>query len=247
MTSAKRSPGLAVRARNVLLVLAALRGILGLVAVPLVPVLYRDHFALLVLLRPTKEILLAGGFLVRQGEANVAQIVLAAAPLALLGVWLFYALGRSFADELQSGEGLPPKAERLLPRERIQDLCRILDRKGRRVVVAGRLAAFPSSLLGAAAGASQMAPGRFLPADGAGAALSLVEVIGAGYVLGQAYKSAGPWLTGLGVAVLFGLLIMLGRWLRREDQRRNHANRESGEGGDSGESDSSQDREAQPS
>lgn len=218
--STKRNAAQASKARNALLVLAAVRGVLGIVALPLVPVLYRDHFALLVLLRPTKEILLAGGFLVRQGEANLVHIVLAALPLALFGVWLFYGLGRSFAAEIQSGKGLPPKAERILPRGRIQDLCRILDRKGRGLVVAGRLAAFPSSLLGAAAGSSRMPPGRFLPADGLGAALSLAEVIGAGYVLGQAYKSAGAWLTAVGVVVLFGLLFMVGRWLRRENQRR---------------------------
>ena len=66
------------------------------------------------------------------------------------------------------------------------------------------------------AGFRAMAPARFLPADGIGFALSLGEVIGAGYALGAAYKRAGPWLTGAGVAVLLGLLVVFGRWLRRE-------------------------------
>ena len=205
--------------------IAALRAVLAIVAIPLVPVLYKDHFVVLVLLRPTKEVLLAGGFFVREGDAELLAIVAAAIPLALFGVWLFYALGRSYEDELHSETGLPRWAQRLLPPDRIENLSRVLDKKGRGVVVAGRVAAFPSSLLGAAAGASGMASVRFLPADGLGFALSLAEVIGAGYVLGEAYKKAGPWVTAVGVAVLFGLLILLGRWLRREGKRGKAENR----------------------
>jgi membrane protein DedA with SNARE-associated domain len=207
------------RARTGLLALAAVRGVLSLVALPLAPALYNDHFVFLVLLRPTKEVLLAGGFFVRRGDVSLLPIVVAAVPLMVFGVWLFYALGRAYADEIHTGEGLPPWAGRLLPRDRIQDLCRILDRKGGGVVVAGRLAAFPSSLLAAAAGVSGMEPSKFLPADALGAALSVVEVMVAGYVLGEAYEEAGPWLTGVGVAVLFGLLIVVGRWLKREGRK----------------------------
>ncbi|MFN2503346.1 MAG: DedA family protein [Acidimicrobiales bacterium] len=209
------------KARTALLVLAGLRTVLGIVAIPLVPVLWDDHFVFLVLLRPTKEILLAAGFLFRQGDVSLIAVLVAAVPLAIFGVWLFYGIGRAFADEIQSGKGLPKVAARFLPRDRIQDLCRILDRKGRGVVVAGRLAAFPSSLLGAAAGASRMEPRAFLPADTIGAVLSIAEVIGAGYVLGEAYKRAGPWLTAVGVAILFGILFVVGRWLKREEKRGN--------------------------
>jgi hypothetical protein len=37
----------------------------------------------------------------------------------------------------------------------------------------------------------------------------------AGYALGAAYKRAGPWLTAVGVVVLLGLLVGVGRWLKR--------------------------------
>ena len=207
------------RGRRALLVLAAARGVLSLVAIPLVPALYRDHFIVLVLLRPTKEVLLAGGFFVRRGEVHLLALLLAAIPLALFGVWLLYAVGHAFAGEIKEKDGLPRWARRFLPRDRIERLSRILQKKGRGVIVAGRLAAFPSSLVGAAAGASDMEPRPFLTADALGFALSLAEVIGAGYVLGAAYKRAGPWLTALGVAVLFGLLFVLGRWLRREGKQ----------------------------
>jgi len=38
----------------------------------------------------------------------------------------------------------------------------------------------------------------------------------AGYVFGETYKRAGTWITLAGVALLFGLLFMVGRALRTE-------------------------------
>lgn len=207
------------RRRTVPLVLAALRGALSVIAIPLAPALFRDHFVVLVLLRPTKEVLLAGGFFLREGKVELFEMLLAAIPIAFFGVWLFFWLGRSFADEIQSGKGLPRWAEKILPPERIKTMCRVLERKGRWVIVAGRLAAFPSTVLAAAAGASGMKPATFLPADGLGAVLSVAEVVIAGYALGAAYKEAGPWLTAAGVAMLLGLLVIVGRWLKREGRK----------------------------
>lgn len=206
----------AVRFRTFLLWLAAARAVLGVVAIPLAPFLYREHFALLVLLRPTKEVLLAAGFLIREGDVHPLVVVLAALPLMLGGVWQFFALGRGFADELRSGEGLPKLAQRLLPPERVKKLCGVLDRKGTRLIFLGRLATFPSSLLGTAAGTAGMKTWKFLPADTLGALVGMAEVLVAGYLLGQAYKSAGPWLTGVGVVALLGMLFVLGRSLTRD-------------------------------
>jgi membrane-associated protein len=213
------SPTKTLGGRAVPLVLAGLRGVLNLVAIPLAPALFRDHFVILILLRPTKEVFLAGGFFLRDGRAGLLQMVLAAIPLSIFGVWLFYWLGRSFSDEIQSGEGLPRWATTVLPPERIQALHQVLERKGWGVIVAGRLAAFPSTLLGAAAGVSDMPTCKFLSADGLGGALSMALSIGAGYALGEAYEDAGPWLTGLGVAVLLGVFFLVGRWLKRERER----------------------------
>ena len=207
------------RARVVLLVLAGARTVLGIVAILLAPALFEDHFEILVLLRPTKEVFLAAGFLIREGDVNVVQVVLAAIPLSIWGVWLFYFLGRAWAEEIQSGKGLPKWAAKVLPPERIQSLCGVVERKGGRVVVLGRLAAFPSTLLGAAAGTSGVEARKFLLADGIGGLLAMTEVLVAGFVLGKAYEKAGPWLTVVGVVVLVGLLVALGRWLKRESAR----------------------------
>lgn len=204
------------RFRTPLLWMAGLRTILGIVAIPLAPFLYRDHFAVLVLLRPTKEVLLAGGFLVRQGDVNPVVVVVAATPLSIFGVWLFYGLGRAFSEELTSGEGLPSFVERLLPTKRIEQLCRVLQKKGRPVVFIGRLASFPSTLLGAAAGTSGMAARKFLPTDLAGGLLAIAEVMVAGYLLGEAYKEAGPWLAGVGAVLLIALLVGVGRAIKKQ-------------------------------
>lgn len=194
-----------------LLWLAGARMVLGIVAIPLAPFLYREHFVVLVLLRPTKEVLLAAGFLARRHEVSLPFILVAAVPLAIVGVWHFYVLGRSFAKEIQSGEGLPRLASRLLPTKRINRLAELLARKGRRVIFVGRLASFPSALVGAAAGASDMPSREFLPADLAGGLISIAEVVAAGYLLGVAYKSAGPWIAGVGFVLLVGLLVGIGR------------------------------------
>ena len=212
MTATKQTQRPALR--NALLAVAGIRGVLGIIAIPLAPALYRDHFLVLVLLRPTKEVLLAAGFLARRGETNLIVVLLAAIPLAVLGVWHFFWLGRYFRDDIQKGH-MPSLARRILPPKRINELCQVLRRRGERVVVLGRLAAFPSALMGAAAGASGMKVKPFLVADGVGALLSVAEVITAGYVLGEAYKSAGPWLTALGVVVLFAGLFYIGRLIRR--------------------------------
>ena len=200
--------------RGVLLALAALRGLLAVVAIPLAPALYRDHFVLLVLMRPTKEVLLAGGFLMRADDVEPVAVVAAALPLLVLGVWLFYALGRSFEDEI-ADEKLPGIAGRLLPPHRIRKLREVLGKRGWPVVFLGRLAAFPSTLVAAAAGSSDMPTRRFLPADGAGAVVSMSAAVGAGHLLGQAHKQGGPWLSAAGVAVLVVLAVVVGRRLKR--------------------------------
>jgi membrane protein DedA with SNARE-associated domain len=203
------------RYRPLLLGAAAVRAVLGIVAIPLVPVLYEDHFAWVVLLRPTKEVLLAAGFLIRQGDMSLLTVVAASLPLMVGGVWIMYALGVAYRDELRNAD-LPGIAGRLLPPDRIERLSRALERDGMRLVFLGRLAIFPSTLMAAAAGASDVSPRRFVVADGLGAVVSLVGVLLAGYLLGETYERAGPWLTLAGAAALLVLLFLFGRRLKRE-------------------------------
>ncbi|HJR25011.1 MAG TPA: VTT domain-containing protein [Acidimicrobiales bacterium] len=197
--------------RRALPVLAVLRTGLALAAIPLAPFLYREHPAVLVLLRPTKEVLLFAGYAAHRGDVALATVVLAALPILLGGVWLFYALGREHGTD----RDLPGLLGRLLPRKRVQPLRTAVERNGENVLFLGRLAAMPSSLLAAAAGASGVDVRRFLVVDTAGALTSLALMLGLGWVLDDAYESAGPWLTALGVAAIASVGVIIGRALSR--------------------------------
>lgn len=194
---------------------AAVRAVLGIVAIPFAPALYRDHFVVLVLLRPSKEVLLAAGFLIRDGRVQLFPVLLASIPLTIIGVWNFFLLGQGWAKEINDDD-LPRVTRRVLPPKRIKALTKVLEKKGVPVVLFGRLAAFPSTMIAAAAGASRMDARRFFVGDGVGAIASVAEVLVAGYLFGEAYKEAGTGITVIGVVVFFGLLVAVGRWLSRE-------------------------------
>lgn len=213
----KKSP----EKKKVLLVLAGIRGVLGVAAIFLAKFLYEDNFLLLVLMRPTKEVFLAGAFLAKQGDqpSLLIKVLAAGLPLSIAGVWLSYYLGRLYADEI-TNEKLPGIAGKILPAKRIRKLEKVLEKKGPKLVFLGRLAAFPSSVIGATAGSSDMPSKKFLPADGLGALVAIVEVMSLGYVLGSFFDKDDPvtsWtITGVAVAATFGLLFLLGRYLKRE-------------------------------
>ena len=201
-------------ARKALLGFAALRAVLGIVAIPLAPFLFRDHFLVLVLLRPAKEVFLAGGFLARQGDVNLVLLVLAAIPLSIFGVWHFYLLGRAYTDEINS-ERLSGLAARILTPERIEKIERSLAEKGPKLIFLGRLAVMSSAAVAAAAGAAKMEPRKFFPWDLAGGLASIAYTVAAGWFLGEAYEQAGPWITVAGVVALLGFAFVLGRTLQR--------------------------------
>jgi membrane protein DedA with SNARE-associated domain len=199
-------------APRLFLALAGARGVLFGAALLLAPWLYREHVAALVLLRPTKEVFLFAGFSVRAGHASLPVVFLAALPLLLGGVWVFFGLGRGYADQIEDAD-LPGVAGRILPAERINNLRGALDEHGMRVVFLGRLAAFPSTLMAAAAGSAGVSWKEFLVADTAGALVSLSALLAVGYALGETYDEAGPWVTVAGVVVLAGLAVLIGRTL----------------------------------
>lgn len=209
--------------RAALLGAAAVRAVLAVAAIPLAPFLYREHAAVLVLLRPTKEVLLFAGFTSHRHDVSLPVAVVAAIPILLGGVWLFFGMGRVFGSDLRKHE-LPGLAGRILPRAKLQQLEQAIAREGDKVVFLARLAAMPSSLVAAAAGASGYSTRRFLVVDGAGAVTSLAVMLGLGWLLEDAYESAGPWLTALGVVVLAGIAVVMGRALRR-DEPAPHASR----------------------
>jgi len=207
------------RHRRLLLGLAVTRAALAGIAVLLAPFLYREHAAALVLLRPTKEVLLLAGFLLARGDASLPAVVAAALPLLLGAVWVLFALGRAYADTI-TDEGRTGLDARVLPPKRMRQLVDAVCHRGVTLVVLGRLAAFPSTLVAAAAGAAEIPTRGFLLADAAGALASLAVLLGLGFVLEEAYDEAGPWLTAAGAVVLAAGAVLLGRSLKRAGRRR---------------------------
>lgn len=193
---------------------AVVRAVLAVLAVPLAPFLYREHVAVLVLLRPTKEVLLFAGFAARRHDLTLPVLVVAAVPILVGGVWLFFGLGREYGPSLTEKQ-LPGVAGRLLPRERVRRLQSAIEREGAKVIFIGRLAAMPSSLVAAAAGAAKFDLTRFLIVDVCGALASLALMVGLGWLLEDAYEAAGPWLTALGVAALVGVGVVVARSFSR--------------------------------
>jgi membrane protein DedA with SNARE-associated domain len=212
-SSSDHAPTRTTALRPVLIGIAAARFALSIIAVFLVPWLYRDHVAGLVALRPTKEVLLFAGYQVRNGNVFWPVVAVAAIPMLIVSVWVFYALGKSYRDDLDDAD-LPGVAGRLLPRDRITDLRETVGAQGWSFVFLGRLAVMPSTLVAAAAGTSDMSTRTFVLADTAGAVVSAAMLITAGVLLGQTYENAGPWFTVLGAALMVGLLVLLGRRLR---------------------------------
>ena len=202
--------------RAPLVVLAVARLALGVIAIPLVPVLFKEHFLWLVLMRPTKELFLAGGFLVRRGDINLLLLILASIPLSIFGAWLFYLLGRSYEKEIDNGN-VPDLVGRILKPERVRKFEKILDRKGVKLIFLGRIAVMSSAGVAAAAGAARLAPRKFFPVDFAGGMVSIAYTVAAGYFLGEAYERAGPWITGLGVIAFMAFAYILGRALTDDD------------------------------
>lgn len=211
--TSKSNTSIDSRTSGIFVGLAVVRTIVSAVAIPLAPILIKSHPLVLVALRPTKEVLLIAGFFIRRGSLSAHGVVLAALPLLVGGVWLFFALGRVVGPLDKIDNRIVKK---LLPSDKVKDLQKILKRKGERLVFIGRLAAFPSSLLAAAAGSGKTKWRKFAIADGLGALASIVEIVGLGYLLGFAYKKAGPIVTVIGLVALVAGAVWLGRALKRE-------------------------------
>src|SRR5215216_3519623 len=93
---------------------AAVRTVLALLALPVAPFLFRHHFLVLVLLRPSQGVFLAGGFLARHDDVSLPLVLVSAIPLQLLIVWVFFLLGRVWDSSVDSDRQLPFVNARLL-------------------------------------------------------------------------------------------------------------------------------------
>lgn len=212
-------PAIGPAIRRAALAVAVARYVIPLLALPLIPVLLPDRTALLILLRPTRELLLVAGAQLRvTGEPELWLLFAAFVPLMMVAVWAFFVVGRAYRGPLRDGDG-PRWLHRVMPADQLEQAQRVLARRGPTIAVLGRVAGFPPTLLAAAAGVSDVAARRYLAADSVGAVLAFAIAVGAGYTLGQAYERGGVWLTAGGLALILILVVLLSRWVRREATR----------------------------
>ena len=121
--------------------------------------------------------------------------------------------GQAYADELCDAE-LPGIAGRLLPKERIEQMQDLLEERGPRVVFFGRLAAFPSTLMAAAAGASGVPvrsscwPTRPAPW------CRWARCSSPATCWARPTKRRAPWLSVVALIALAAAVLLLGRYLR---------------------------------
>jgi membrane protein DedA with SNARE-associated domain len=208
------------RAKRALLWIAAVRSIAAIVGLALLPVLYQHDFLVLVALRPSLGILLVGAILARHGGMSLWAMLVIAVPLQVLIVWLYFLLGRAWQSEIHSDDKLPFLTARLLQRNQVRRIREALKAHGLRLVALARFAIFPTGLLAAAAGASDMRPARYFPADGLAFATAAGLVVGAGYGLGLAQRQSDLWLTVVGAAGLVALSGLLTWYVRRQPKQR---------------------------
>ncbi len=196
------------------LAIAFARYAIPLIALPFIPLLFPDHIESLLLIKPTKDVVLASGWLTRIGRANGALAFAAYLPLMLFANWAFFFVGRAYGERLRRGEG-PGWLTRALPPDRFDIADRVLVAHGPAIAVIGRVAALPPTILAAAAGTSAIETRRYLLADAAGAVIAFGTTFSAGLALGEAYQRAGLWLSAASLLLMLGLVAVLARWVRR--------------------------------
>lgn len=202
--------------RRLGLAIVVARFAIPLAAIPAIPFLLVNDIALLVLLRPQKEFLLVGGGQSRYlGEPGMLALFLAYLPLGILSVAAFFLVGRAYRGALQDGAG-PAWLHRAIPPQQLELARKVLARRGPAIAILGRIAAMPATVLGAAAGLSEVDAKRYLVADMVGALLGFGLTFGAGFALGHAYQEGGVWLTVAGVGLFVVMIGLLTNWIRRE-------------------------------
>lgn len=205
--------------RRVGLAVVLARIVVPLAAIPAIPFLLVNDISLLVLMRPQKEFLMVGGGQSRYlGEPGILPLFLAFLPFGLLAVSAFFLVGRAYRTALTNGDG-PTWLQSAIPPKQLRTAQRVLARRGPAIAILGRIAAMPPTILGAAAGLSDVDPRRYLLADAVGAVLAFGMTVGAGYALGQAYEQGGFWITAVGAVLFVTLILLLTRWIQREAER----------------------------
>ena len=156
---------------------------------------------------PSEVILPLSGFLAGQGRFSLPVVVLAATVGSVVGALILYAVGHVFGEE---------RIRRLVRRHgrwlgvAEKDVDRAdawFDRHGPAVVFFGRLVPIIRSLVSIPAGVGRMALGPFLLYTALGSGLWNLALIGAGWLLGDNWEAAAPYVEILQYLVIAAAVV----------------------------------------
>ena len=173
---------------------------------------------------PSEVILPLAGFLAGQGRFSLPAVVLAATVGSVVGALILYAVGLVFG-EARVRWLIRRYGRWLTVSER--DLDRAVAwfaRYGPAIVFFGRLVPIVRSIVSIPAGLGRMGLGQFVVYTALGSAIWNVALIGAGWLLGDNWEAAAPYVEVLQYAVIAAVTVavvwFLSRRLFGEGRRR---------------------------
>lgn len=203
----------AQRAATVGSSLSALAGPIAYLAVAALAALEASAFVGLFV--PGELALLTGGFIARQGNANLAVMMAVAAAGAMAGDSVGYEIGRRFGSALQAS-----RLGRKVGAQRWERAEAYLRAKGGRAIFGGRFIGVLRALVPAVAGATHMPYRRFLAWNALGALVWAPGTVVAGYLAGSSYRRVERYagragLVLLGATVGVAVVVIAARWVAR--------------------------------
>ncbi|MFV0309180.1 MAG: DedA family protein [Desertimonas sp.] len=156
---------------------------------------------------PSEVILPFAGFVVRDGEANIAGMIVAATIGSLAGAWLLYGIAAWIGpDRLGRFAVTYGKWVQLTP----HDIARAeawFDRREVLAVLVGRCVPLIRSVVSVPAGFRRMSPARFTLYTTIGAAAWNTLLITAGYILRDNWESVEPVMSIVQYVVVAAIVI----------------------------------------
>jgi membrane-associated protein len=165
---------------------------------------------------PSEAVVIAASVLATRGELSIWLIALAAAAGGFLGDTGSYVLGRTAGSAAARRLLRSPKTK-----SRLTWAGEALDRHGATIIVVARFVPGGRTATTFTAGTVRLPWPRFAAADAVGATLWAVYAAGLGYLGGETFERRPLYalLFGLGVALLFALVLEATRRLRRKGTR----------------------------
>lgn len=162
---------------------------------------------------PGEAAVLAGGFLVFRGRADLAIMMVSAGAGAVIGDSIGYEIGRHFGATLRRS-----RIGRRVGEHRWERAERYLREHGGRAVFLGRFVGLMRALVPALAGASRLPYRRFVLWNALGGLIWAPGLVVVGYLAGRSYQQVARFAGAAGLLLLALLAVVAGivylaRWV----------------------------------